>query len=62
VAEHLGKITLAIRAIDGMEAAAARRGSVYGGDVSPALAEGGTSAGPRVRVIEGKDAREVLFP
>jgi pilus assembly protein CpaB len=61
VAEHLGKITLAIRAMDGTPDAIGRRGSVYGGDVSPALAEGGPPAGPRMRVIDGKDIHDVSF-
>ena len=61
VAERLGKVTLAIRAADGVAEAISPRGSVYGGDVSPALADGGTSAAPRMRVVEGKDAREVTF-
>ena len=61
LAERLGKITLAIRAVDGVAEATGRRSSVYGGDVSPALAEGTTPSGPRMRVIEGKDARDVTF-
>jgi pilus assembly protein CpaB len=62
VAERLGTITLAIRAADGIAEATGHRTSVYGGDVSAALAEGGgTSGGPRMRVIEGKDSREVSF-
>jgi pilus assembly protein CpaB len=61
LAERLGKITLAIRAVDGVAEATGRRGSVYGGDVSSALADSGTQAAPRMRVIEGKDAREVSF-
>ena len=60
VAERLGKITLAIRAMDGVAEATGHRGAVYGGDVSPALADG-TSRCPRMRVIEGKDARQVTF-
>ena len=62
VAERLGKITLAIRAVERVAEATGHRSSVYGGDVSAALAEGGgTSGAPRMRVIEGKDAREVTF-
>jgi pilus assembly protein CpaB len=60
LADRLGKITLAIRAADGVAAAIGQRVSVYGGDVSPALAEGTTPAS-RMRVIEGKDARDVIF-
>jgi pilus assembly protein CpaB len=61
VAERLGKITLAIRAVDGVAEATGYRVSVYGSDVSPALADGTMLAAPRMRVIEGKDAREVTF-
>lgn len=61
LAERLGKITLAIRAVDGVAEATGRRGSVYAGDISPALAESATPGTPRMRVIEGKDAREVTF-
>ena len=61
LAERLGKIILAIRAVDGVAEATGRRSSVYGGDISPALAEGTTPSGPRMRVIEGKDARDVTF-
>jgi pilus assembly protein CpaB len=61
VAEHLGKITLAIRAVDGMADANDRHGSVYGADVSSALADGLKPDAPRMRVIDGKDARVVRF-
>jgi pilus assembly protein CpaB len=61
VAERLGKITLAIRAMDGVTDTAGHLGSVYGEDVSPALAAGGTPDIPRMRVIEGKEARDVTF-
>ena len=56
VAERLGKITLAIRAVDGVAEATGPRSSVYGGDVSPALADGATPGAPSMRVIEGKDS------
>jgi pilus assembly protein CpaB len=59
VAERLGRVTLAMRAADGVADATADPGaSIYGGDVSPALGDRGT----RIRVIEGKDTREVKFP
>jgi len=58
VADRLGKITLAIRAMDGVTDNATR--SVYSGDVSPALADGSPQS-VRMRVIEGKDARDVTF-
>jgi pilus assembly protein CpaB len=59
VAERLGKLTLAIRAVDTMADATGHR--VYGGEVSSALADGTPASGPRMRVIEGKNAREVTF-
>jgi pilus assembly protein CpaB len=61
LAERLGKITLAIRAAQGVADGTGPRTSLYGGDISPALVDGGTQPAPRVRVIEGKDAREVTF-
>jgi pilus assembly protein CpaB len=61
VAERLGKVTLAIRAMDGVAEAPGGRSSVYGGDVSRALADGTIPGALRMRVIEGKDAREVSF-
>lgn len=61
LAERLGKVTLAIRAVDGVMEATGHRASVYGGDISQALADGTTPGSPRMRVIEGKDAREVTF-
>jgi len=61
LAERLGKVILAIRAVDGVMEATGRRTSVYGGDVSQALADGTIPGSPRMRVIEGKDAREVTF-
>jgi pilus assembly protein CpaB len=61
VAERLGKVTLAIRAVDGVTDVTGVRGSVYGGDVSPALAGGGTPAAFHMRLIEGQSAREVTF-
>jgi pilus assembly protein CpaB len=61
VAERLGKITLSIRAVDGMTDAPLPHGSVYSGDVSAALTDGLTPSASRMRVIEGKDAREVRF-
>jgi pilus assembly protein CpaB len=61
VAVHLGKVTLAIRAADGVPDETGQRASVYGGDVSAALADGGTPVVPRMRVVDGKDAREVTF-
>ncbi|HEY7578792.1 MAG TPA: Flp pilus assembly protein CpaB [Acetobacteraceae bacterium] len=58
VADRLGKITLAIRAVDATTDVAAH--GIYSGDVSPALADGAPQSS-RMRVIEGKDARDVTF-
>jgi pilus assembly protein CpaB len=57
VAERLGKITLAIRALNGIAGARGHRPAVYGGDVSAALGD----SPPHMRVVEGKDDREVTF-
>ncbi len=62
LADRLGKITLAIRSADAVAEATGRRSSVYGGDISPALADGSAPGSPSMRIIEGKDAREVKFP
>ena len=61
VAERLGRITLSIRAADGVANSPAPHGSVYSGDVSAALTDGLTPSASRMRVVEGKDAREVRF-
>jgi len=61
VADRLGKVTLAIRAMDGLTDVTGHPGSVYGGDVSPALADDRAPGTSRMRVIEGKEAREVTF-
>jgi pilus assembly protein CpaB len=61
LAERLGKIALAIRAVDGVPEATGPRASVYGGDISRALADGTAPGSPQMRVIEGKDARTVTF-
>jgi pilus assembly protein CpaB len=59
VAERLGRITLAIRAAEWPDdASAGPSASVFASDVSPALTDGGA----RMRVIDGKDIREVTFP
>jgi pilus assembly protein CpaB len=59
VAERLGTVTLAIRAADGEAEVTGRRTSVYAGDVSAALTDGGMPT--RMRMIEGKDVHEVTF-
>jgi pilus assembly protein CpaB len=60
VAERMGKVILTIRAMDGVAEATGPRVLVYGGDVSAALIDSGTSA-LHMRVIEGSDTREVTF-
>jgi pilus assembly protein CpaB len=59
VAERLGKVTLVMRAVDGVVEAIGDRASIYGGDVSPALADGGTTV--HMRVILGKETQDVTF-
>jgi pilus assembly protein CpaB len=66
VAERLGRVTLAIRSVEPQAAAAASEHggaipSVYGADVSAALADGATGNAPRMRVIQGGDSRDVTF-
>lgn len=61
LADRLGRLTLAIRAADGIAEATGPRSSVYGSDVSPALAEGTTPSASKMKVIEGKDTRDVTF-
>nr|WP_294543074.1 Flp pilus assembly protein CpaB [uncultured Rhodopila sp.] len=74
VAERLGKVSLAIRSVEPQaaasangeppQAAASANGeppSVYGGDVSAALADGGIAGPPRMRVIQGSDSHDVTF-
>lgn len=65
VASQLGRLSLTIRAMDadGRELERARR-SVFGGDVSPALAESDRidrPVGARMRIIQGDDRQEVIF-
>jgi pilus assembly protein CpaB len=61
VAERLGKLTLAIRAVDGAMEAGGPRSVTYGGDVSAALSDAPVAAATHMQVIEGKDARDVTF-
>jgi pilus assembly protein CpaB len=65
VAAQLGRLSLTIRAMDGDgEGAERARRSVFGGDVSPALAESDRSdrpVGARMRIIQGNDRQEVVF-
>lgn len=60
VASRLGRIALTVRAIgDGV--AMPSGASLFGADVSPALARSAISEGLRMRVIQGEDQREVIF-
>jgi len=76
VATRLGRIDLTVRAIelDGPATATApsspadvawnaetARGSLFGADVSPALARSAVSPGARMRVIQGGEQNEVTF-
>jgi len=60
VAEHLGKLALAVRSAAEQADTSTNRGATYGGDVSPALATQGAAA--TVRVIQGeKEVKEYTF-
>lgn len=77
VAERLGGLTLTVRPIDAADggsgsgtlversvpagAPQAVKTSVFGSDVSAALSRDEPSASPRMRVIQGADASEVIF-
>jgi pilus assembly protein CpaB len=59
VAQQLGHLALAVRAIG--DAPPAEQATVYGGDVSPALARSALSGGSRMQVIERESRHEVTF-
>jgi len=66
VAQQLGRLSLTIRAmaVDTAEPPPGRR-SVFGGDVSPALAQTDPverPVGARIRLIQGDERQEVVFP
>lgn len=66
VAQQLGRLSLTIRAmsVETVEPPPARR-SVFGGDVSPALAQTDPAerpVGARIRIIQGDERQEVVFP
>jgi pilus assembly protein CpaB len=66
VAQQLGRLSLTIRAmaVDTAEPPPGRR-SVFGGDVSPALAQTDPverPVGARIRIIQGDERQEVVFP
>lgn len=64
VATRLGRIALTVRAIERLETEAelvANGLSVFGADVSPALARSVISQGVRMRVIQGSEEQDVTF-
>jgi pilus assembly protein CpaB len=62
VASRLGRIALTVRAIDKLEMELLSDGaSVFGADVSPALARSAISQGVRMRVIQGDEQKDVNF-
>ena len=61
VAERLGKVTLLIRSAEAAASPDAELPSVYGGDISAALGDRAIAGAPRMRVIEGNEARDVTF-
>jgi pilus assembly protein CpaB len=63
VADRLGRLTLALRAIDapGQEEAPRPTNTVFGSDVSPALSHSATPLVPRMRVIQGETVNELVF-
>ncbi|WP_380070579.1 Flp pilus assembly protein CpaB [Dankookia sp. GCM10030260] len=62
VAGRLGRIALTVRAIDRSELEQSSDGaSIFGADVSPALARSAISQGVRMRVIQGDEQKEVNF-
>ncbi|MFT8246978.1 Flp pilus assembly protein CpaB [Roseomonas sp. BN140053] len=61
VASRLGRISLTVRSIEPPEASAQTGSSVFGADVSPALAAGSMSQGARMQVIQGGEKEEVMF-
>lgn len=61
VAERLGRLSLSIRAaVDAARTDGATQ-TIYGGDVSPALANAGAPPSSRVLVIQGTQRSEVVF-
>ena len=63
VATRLGRISLAVRAMEREPGAAPPAGgTIFGADVSAALSRAGLSQGARMRVIQGDDMQNVSFP
>ena len=61
IAQQLGTLTLAVRAIDTRTAANLAGPTLFSGDVSPALSAAGRPLGHRVEVIQGDKRSEVSF-
>ncbi|HBK08971.1 MAG TPA: Flp pilus assembly protein CpaB [Acetobacteraceae bacterium] len=61
VAQQLGHISLAIRAIDNPSPEQPDQSTLFSGDVSPALSKAGEPAGAKVQLIEGDKRSEVTF-
>jgi pilus assembly protein CpaB len=61
VAQQLGRVTLAVRAIDNPPPLQPENGTLFSGDVSPALSRAGDPPGAKVNVIEGDKRTEVTF-
>lgn len=62
VGSRLGRIALTVRAIEHKPAEEPQvAGSVFGGDVSPALARSAISQGVRMRIIQGEAQQEYTF-
>jgi pilus assembly protein CpaB len=63
VAARLGSIALSVRAVDGAATVVAdRTGPIYGADVSSALFAPPPAVATRMRVIQGGDQQDVVFP
>ncbi|WP_051328714.1 Flp pilus assembly protein CpaB [Geminicoccus roseus] len=63
VAARLGNIALSVRAVDGPpDLPAGSSGPVYGADVSAALLTPPPAVATRVRVVQGGDQQDVVFP
>jgi pilus assembly protein CpaB len=63
VGSRLGRVALAVRAIESGKALIAGdpSSSLFGADVSPALARAGLSQGSSMRVIQGDESKNVVF-
>jgi pilus assembly protein CpaB len=61
IAQQLGHLALAIRAIDNLQGPIGDNVTLFSGDVSPALSKTGEPVGVRVHVIQGDKRSEVTF-